>query len=175
MVLIVVALVYNWNKDSADKQTTKIDISTVKSNAASTILPTISNMNQAAPDFTLTNLQGEAVKLSDFKGKKVIINFWATWCKYCVTEMPDIEKFHQNNPNVVILGVNVDPSSDVARFVKDKGLTFPILLDNEMKVATSYLIQPLPTTYFIDEEGIAYFKKEGSMNYEFMEAASKIQ
>ncbi|TYR80578.1 TlpA family protein disulfide reductase [Priestia megaterium] len=133
-----------------------------------------------APPFTLTNLEGKAVKLSDYKGKKVILNFWATWCPPCKEEMPDMQKFHEKyGKEVQILAVNLTSSEGskegIKSFLNEHHLTFQVLLDEEDTVATkSYRVVTIPTTYFIDEEGKIAKRINGPMNLEQMETfASK--
>ncbi|KAA9023584.1 peroxiredoxin family protein [Niallia endozanthoxylica] len=122
-----------------------------------------------APDFELKNLAGETVKLSDFQGKKVLLNFWATWCPPCKEEMPDMEKFYQSaGEDVVILAVNIDPQYNVSKFISEMGLTFPILLDEKDEVNSLYQVLTIPTTYFIDEEGIIRHKYISAMTEEIM-------
>ncbi|MDF2040119.1 TlpA disulfide reductase family protein [Cytobacillus oceanisediminis] len=122
-----------------------------------------------APDFELKNLQGETVKLSDYRGKKVMLNFWATWCPPCKAEMPDIQKFYTQKGNeVVILAVNIDPQSDVAGFAEEMRVNFPILLDVNEKASKAYQIITIPTTFFIDEEGIIRNKYLSAMSLEIM-------
>ena len=111
-------------------------------------------IGETAPDFSLETLDGEMVKLSDFEGKKVVVNFWATWCKPCREEMPDLQSvYEQKEKDVVILAVNMDAHNDVKGFIDSYSVTFPILLDEEDEVADLYQIISLPTTYFIDERG----------------------
>ncbi|MEH6944536.1 peroxiredoxin family protein [Bacillus sp. JJ722] len=120
-----------------------------------------------APNFTLQNLEGENVSLSDYKGKKVILNFWATWCPPCRKEMPALEKFYQQNKNKIeILAINTDPKNDVAGYVNSMNLTFPILLDEKSEVSGQYDILSLPTTYFIDEKGKLVKKQIGELTFE---------
>ena len=112
-----------------------------------------------APDFTLDTLQGEQVKLSDLRGKIVVINFWATWCLPCRKETPALEKVYEQyqDSNVVILGVNLtdqDSLNDVTAFVQEFGLTYPILLDRNGRISLLYQIEGLPTTFFVNREGI---------------------
>ncbi|WP_251550630.1 peroxiredoxin family protein [Neobacillus muris] len=122
-----------------------------------------------APDFELKTLTGETVKLSDLKGKKVMINFWATWCPPCKAEMPDMEKFHQVvGDDIAILAINIDPQYDVQAFVDEYKLTFPILLDSEDSVNEKYRVLSIPTSYFIDSKGIIQNKISGSMTLEQM-------
>lgn len=122
-----------------------------------------------APDFEVKNLAGETVKLSDFQGKKVLLNFWATWCPPCKEEMPDMENFYkQAGDDVVILAVNIDPQYDVNKFVTEMGITFPILLDEKDEVNSMYQVLTIPTTYFIDEEGIIRHKYISAMTEDIM-------
>lgn len=122
-----------------------------------------------APDFELKNLAGESVKLSDYEGKKVMLNFWATWCPPCKAEMPDMEEFYNDSgDDIVILAVNIDTNNDVAGFVKKMGVTFPILLDTDNRVNKIYQIISIPTSYFIDEKGIIRNKHIGAMDIETM-------
>ncbi|WP_071395055.1 peroxiredoxin family protein [Bacillus tuaregi] len=123
-----------------------------------------------APDFELKNLAGETVKLSDFEGKKVILNFWATWCPPCKEEMPDMETFYkQAGDEVVILAVNIDPQYNVNKFVTDMGVTFPILLDEDDEVNSMYQVLSIPTTYFIDKDGVIRHKYISAMTEEIMQ------
>ncbi|MFC7061980.1 redoxin domain-containing protein [Halobacillus seohaensis] len=126
---------------------------------------------QQAPDFSLERLDGEKVKLSDYRGEKVMINFWATWCPPCRAEMPDMEKFHQNE-DVEILAINLTSTEsslgDVEEFVEEFNLSFSILKDEGSEVATKYEINPVPTSVFIDEEGRVQSVMMGAMNYDMM-------
>jgi peroxiredoxin len=122
-----------------------------------------------APDFELKTLTGETIKLSSLKGKKVMLNFWATWCPPCKAEMPAMEQFSkQIGKDVVILAVNIDPQLDVKGFVDKNGITFPILLDTDDKVNEMYQIISIPTTYFIDSNGIIQNKFTGAMQHAVM-------
>ena len=128
----------------------------------------------AAPTFTLKNLAGEEVSLKDYRGKKVMLNFWATWCPPCKEEMPAMEKFYQQNSNdIEILAVNLDPQNNVEAFVKEKELTFPILLDQEGSTQQTYSIISIPTTFIIDEQGLILKKHIGSMTYDQMNELAK--
>lgn len=124
-----------------------------------------------APDFQLDTLSGDSVKLSDFRGHRVMINFWATWCPPCRAEMPDMEKFHQDK-DIVILAVNLTNSEssveDIENFADEYKLTFPVLMDPNLDVANLYAIQPIPTTYMVDSNGLISYKAYGAMNYDLM-------
>ena len=122
-----------------------------------------------APNFELKTLTGKTVKLSSFKGKKVMLNFWATWCPPCKAEMPEMEQFYkQPNNDVVILAVNIDSQNDVKGFADKNGITFPILMDTDNQVNSIYQIISIPTTYFIDRNGVIKNKYTGSMKLDMM-------
>lgn len=108
-----------------------------------------------APDFELMDLTGKPVRLSELKGTPVMINFWATWCNPCRIEMPLIQSMAEQNPDLIVLAVNADePVRVVQPFVEKMGLTFPILLDPESKVEVMYQVQGLPTSFFLDKNGV---------------------
>ena len=122
-----------------------------------------------APDFTVYDGQGNPVKLSDYIGKPIVLNFWASWCPPCKAEMPAIEKFHGNYKDANAIAVNTDPEADVKGFADQLGLTFPIVLDEEDRTMKNYSVMGIPTTYFIDEQGIITQKYVGEMDYEMIE------
>ncbi len=128
-------------------------------------------VGEQAPPFTLQSLDGSMVSLADFEGKPVMINFWATWCPPCRAEMPDMEAFYTNY-EIDILAVNLTTTeysaNDVEEFVDNLGLSFPILLDQSGDVTSLYRIQPLPTSYFIDGNGVIRHVNVGPMNEEMM-------
>lgn len=120
-----------------------------------------------APDFELETLDGDVVSLSDFKGQKIILNFWATWCPPCRAEMPDFEEAYVDD-NLEILAVNLTESesneSRVHSFIDELGLTFPILMDRASNVSDMYEVRTYPTTYIIDSEGMIQFRALGAIN-----------
>ena len=124
-----------------------------------------------APDFELETLDGEKKKLSDLRGERVMVNFWATWCPPCRAEIPDLQKFHENE-DITILAVNLTETEQdmdkVEEFVDDFGMTFPILLDTETEVADTYKIQPIPSSFMVDSNGRIQFVALGAMHYDMM-------
>ncbi|WP_337018893.1 TlpA disulfide reductase family protein [Oceanobacillus massiliensis] len=128
-------------------------------------------IGDAAPDFELQTMNGETIQLSDYRGKRVMLNFWTTWCPPCREEMPDMQRFYLDN-DPVILAVNLTDTEmnkqQVVQFVQEYELTFPILMDVDGKVSTMYRISPIPTTYMIDSQGIIRYKAYGALNYERM-------
>lgn len=123
-----------------------------------------------APNFTLKNLHGKTVSLKDYRGKIVILNFWATWCPPCNAELPEVENYysHHHNEKVVILGINLTSTetsaNHVRSFTKQKGVTYPIALDLNKKVKQLYKVGAYPTSYFIDRKGVIQYKFVGAMN-----------
>jgi peroxiredoxin len=112
-----------------------------------------------APNFTLEDLNGSSVALSDYRGQVVIVNLWASWCLPCRAEMPEIRDVYAANRDrgLVVLAVNStiqDDEVEARAFVQEFGLTFPVLLDREDLVGRRYRLRALPTTFFIDRRGI---------------------
>jgi peroxiredoxin len=114
-------------------------------------------IDAAAPDFTLTNLDGEEVSLSDFRGRPVIVNFWATWCVPCRREMPAFQRAFEayQADDLVILALDVEENAaQVEPFVEELGLTFEVLYDSQGEVNDTYQVTGLPRTVFIDRQGV---------------------
>jgi len=129
-------------------------------------------MDSLAPDFTLKDLDGNTVRLSDFRGKVVFLNFWATWCGPCRMEMADIEEVHQEyrNRGVVVLGVDLRESAGMVRsFVQQGGYTWTFLLDTSGQVGTAYRVRGIPSSFFIDREGVIRAVAVGAIPGETME------
>jgi len=109
-----------------------------------------------AAEFQLTTLEGETVSLEDYRGKVMLLNFWASWCPACRSEMASLELYYQAHQaeNLVVLGINYQEDAEViASFMTDAELSFSMLLDPEGKTAASYGVVGLPTSFFIDCDG----------------------
>jgi thiol-disulfide isomerase/thioredoxin len=106
-----------------------------------------------APDFTLATVDGETLRLSQFRGQTVVLNFWATWCAPCQVEMPSFAAFAENNPDVVVLGLasDVDPAK-VRKSARDAGVGYPVLMADR-SVLEAYEINAYPTTVVVGPEG----------------------
>lgn len=125
-----------------------------------------------APDFELETLEGSTIRLSSLRGKPVLINFWATWCAPCVLEMPNFQKYYEQYPgSFEVLAINYGESRDtVGRFVKDIGVTFPVLFDSDSKVHAMYRFPGYPTSYLVDKNGIVRFQHVGLMDENTLES-----
>ncbi|MCX7921140.1 MAG: TlpA family protein disulfide reductase [Clostridia bacterium] len=128
--------------------------------------------NIAAPDFTLANLNGETVSLSDYKGKVVFLNFWATWCGPCRSEIPDLDeasKELEKGDSAVFLAINLtdgvrETENVVKNFVQDNKLSFNVLLDHETRIAELYGVESIPTTFVINKDGTLYGYRVGPIS-----------
>src|SRR4030042_463393 len=115
------------------------------------------SIGSKAPDFELYDLSGNVHKLSDYEGTPVLLNFWATWCGPCRSEMPHLEEVYEEwrDNDLTFFAVNVGESStEVTSFLDYFGFNMPVLLDNARTVSHKYGVSGIPTTYFIDEDGI---------------------
>lgn len=120
---------------------------------------------RAAPDFLLKDLSQKKVKLTDFKGKVVILNFFATWCPPCRAEIPELNKLYRLNKEkgLVVLGVSLDmdlPPQGLTTFVKDMKITYPVLMGTS-DLAEKYQVSGVPTTILINREGKAHSRYDG--------------
>lgn len=130
-----------------------------------------------APDFQLSTLDGGSYRLSELKGKYVILNFWASWCAPCRAEVPELVEFHKESKAdmVVLLGINQTASeagiSAVRNFAEQNSMAFPILLDTGNKVHGLYGIRGIPTTVIVDPNGVITVKRMGAVTGTWLNAA----
>ncbi len=127
-------------------------------------LPLDTNIGQKAPVFELQDLSDTKVSLDSFKGKPVLLNFWATWCPYCRKERAHLNKLHDDykHKGLVIISVSSDRSvKKLKKFMADTPSEFIVLSDSDGKVSTSYNIRGLPSSLLIDREGIIKYKFTG--------------
>ncbi|OAN44859.1 alkyl hydroperoxide reductase [Chloroflexus islandicus] len=118
---------------------------------------------EKAPDFSYTLADG-TYKLSDLRGKPVIVNFWATWCLPCVEEMPEFEAARRANPDLVILAVNRNESTEaIAAFAPKVGVSFPLITDRDGAIGERYGVTNLPTTFFINRDGTIAARHLGAL------------
>jgi len=126
-------------------------------------------VGKLAPDFKLQSLDGQTVSLGDFRGKPVLLNFWASWCGPCRFEMPFIQEIYEDKEwsekGLVILTIDIGENPSVVKeFVENFGLSFTVLLDTNQDVALEYNIRAIPTTFFIDKDGIIQDIKVGAFS-----------
>ena len=117
-------------------------------------------LKDSAPDFTLKSLEGSNLRLEEYRGQVVLINFWASWCGPCRQEMPLLDRLHHRyeDTGFAVLGVNVEGEAAPAQEIVDKtNVTFPILIDDSQKVSELYNLQAMPSTVVIDRDGVVRY------------------
>jgi len=122
-------------------------------------------VGKRAPDFELDALDGQSIALSGLKGTPVLVNFWATWCGPCTYEMPFLQQVYEDWPEeeLVLLAINIqEGSSKVSQFMQSQGFSFPVLLDSQAAVAQQYSVMGIPSTFFIDSDGVIQEIKVGA-------------
>ncbi len=157
-VLILSVVLYNGIKDKVSHDNLAVTEPTAEDKESKDDELTL------APDFTVVDIDGNEIKLSDMRGKPVIVNFWASWCGPCKSEMPDFdEAYKKYGDEICFMMVNMtDGSSETvstaSKFIASKGYSFPVYYDTKMEAAIAYNVYSIPATYFIDSEGrgVAY-------------------
>ena len=130
---------------------------------------------EKVPDFTVYDNDGNEVKLSDFEGKAVVLNFWASWCGSCKSEMPDFQElYEQYGEDINFVMVNMtdggrETLEHAKKFIEKQGYTFPVYFDTEYDAATVYGVRTIPTTYFIDKDGYGQAMGRGMLSKEMIE------
>lgn len=118
---------------------------------------TVVKIGEPAPNFVLPKLGGGEMQLADLKGQGVVLNFWGTWCDPCRKEMPALEQAYQQykDKGVLVIGVNIGESEVVvSRFIDNLNLTFPMLMDKKAEITNLYEVGQIPSTYFINPDGV---------------------
>ena len=136
-------------------------------------------VGMTAPDFSLPDLEGKTRQLSDYRGKVIFLNFWATWCKPCKEEMPSMQLMWENfkSEDFVVLAVSMDrvtTKKDIPSFVENMKLTFPILTDSWGQTDKRYKLMGVPETYIIDQDGILREKIIGPRDWTLKESMNGI-
>lgn len=127
-----------------------------------------------APDFTVLDNDGNEVKLSDFRGKPVVINFWATWCYYCRQEMPDFDKAREQYPDVQFLMINAtdgvqETMENAKAYIEKEQYGFDVFFDTSLEAVNAYYVTGFPCTYFIDKDGNLVTRASGMLDYGTLE------
>ena len=132
-----------------------------------------------SPSFSLNDLSGRTYSLANYRGKVLLINFWATWCNPCVSEMASLDKLYQKlkDKNFELLAISVDEGGwdEIKKFLQKHPVTFPILLDSDYKVADQYGTYRVPESYLIDSQGKIIDKILGAQEWDSPEMLSKIE
>lgn len=151
------------------QQTLKVLKATITSGFVATILLLSANVSaleigKPAPDFTLKSMSGTNLNLTEQRGTIIVINFWASWCGPCRTEMPVLQDFYDKYQDlgVSVWGVNVEQENQAGRdFLADLNLTFPILFDASNTLSATYQVEAMPTTIIIDRDGLVRYAYKG--------------
>lgn len=128
------------------------------------------NNTTAAPDFTMTNAEGKTLNLADFKGKPVLLNFWASWCGPCASEMPDIQKAYEKYGDEIdfvivnMTGMGGETEQSASAFIQQNGYTFPVYFDQNNSAATAFAVNSIPQTYLLDPQGAIIGAAMGAMD-----------
>lgn len=131
-------------------------------------------VDRPLPEFNLPDLNGRAVRLSDYAGQPVLINFWASWCPPCRAEMPDLEALYTEHQaeGLVILAVNSGESQSIAAaYAEEYGLSFPVLLDENAALSDQWMINNLPATILVGRDGLVKVIHVGLLRSEQIESA----
>ena len=133
----------------------------------------VKSVGTPAPDFTLSNLEGKEVKLSQFKGKAVLLNFWASWCVPCRSEMPAIELLHREykDKGLVVLGIDDEEPQKQAAFLQKYGFSFASLVEPRKQASNLYSVGGIPTTVLIDQQGRIKAYDQDTASYESLRAS----
>ena len=122
-----------------------------------------------ASEFVLKDIDGKEYRLSQYRGKVVVVNFWATWCPPCREEMPSMERAYEKlkKSGILILAINIGEDEDaIFKFTADYPVSFPLLMDQDSRVINQWPVTALPTTYVVDPEGRIVYRAIGSREWD---------
>ncbi len=179
VLLVAAGFLYNSLKDKVElsnlvAQTTAVPSEEPTVDPAATAAPT-ATPRPAAPDFTVYDVEGNAVSLSSLQGKPVVVNFWASWCGPCKSEMPDFQKaYEQHGEAVHFMIVNMtdgmqETKEKAKAYVDKQGFTFPVYYDTDMDAAMTYGVSSIPATYFVAADGSLIARANGAISLATLE------
>lgn len=159
--------------DQLAVESTPVPADTAESTGAQQTAEDAAAESAAAPDFTAYDADGNAVQLSDYFGKPLVLNFWASWCGPCKSEMPAFQQAYEQEDGVQFLLVNMtggrETQADAEALLAQEGYTFPVLFDLDLDAAMTYGVTALPTTYFLDAEGNLVAWAQGAIDAETLQ------
>ena len=159
--------------DQLAVESTPVPAGTAESTGAQQTAEDAAAESAAAPDFTAYDADGNAVQLSDYFGKPLVLNFWASWCGPCKSEMPAFQQAYEQEDGVQFLLVNMtggrETQADAEALLAEEGYTFPVLFDLDLDAAMTYGVAALPTTYFLDAEGNLVAWAQGAIDAETLQ------
>ncbi|KKO53413.1 hypothetical protein XI25_14105 [Paenibacillus sp. DMB20] len=175
VAFILLAGLITWGVyDYMSKQAAEGDDAFRTDQAADSAIPEGLKVGQRAPDFTLMTADGTSVRLSDYRGSTVLLNFWASWCPPCQVEMPYMQDFYEEyrQKDVVVLAVNMSHleknPGDAAAFLDEVGASFPTVYDHQGEVTDRYRIVAYPTTYVLNASGVITGRYQGAIDHDLM-------
>ena len=179
VLLVAAGFLYNSLKDKVElsnlvAQTTAVPSEEPTADPDATAAPT-ATPRPAAPDFTVYDVEGNAVSLSSMQGKPVVVNFWASWCGPCKSEMPDFQKaYEQHGEAVHFMIVNMtdgmqETKEKAKAYVDKQGFTFPVYYDTDMDAAMTYGVSSIPATYFVAADGSLIARANGAISLATLE------
>ena len=179
LVLLIVGAYFLYNKLSEENSGAGLVVDMTQNAQSqsndSTNTATTSNNSNPAPDFTVIDNDSNSVKLSDMRGKPVVVNFWASWCPPCKAEMPDFEDMYKKyGDDIEFMMINLtdgyqETLSKAKAHISETGYTFPVYFDTRSSAAFAYGVSSIPATYFIDAEGNVVAHQIGMLNGETLE------
>lgn len=167
-LIVGASILYNGLKDKIEDNSFYLE----GDNSEEKLNDKTEDKQDRAPEFTMTDRDGNEVNFSDFAGKPIVLNFWASWCGPCQMEMPDFEEMYQMyGQEVEFVMVNMtdgyqETFDSASSFITEKGYTFPVYYDTKMEGAYSYQVYSLPMTFFIDATGDVVASNRGMISGE---------